>query len=200
MHSGRTSKWKMLAIVSASLAIVPAFAAAQPPYVISGLHSELRLDEAVAQAQKLGGDCREIVDRSNEEGESVQCEYRLCDETAATGACNAEDTGTTGLAFAGQAIASILLQAQADTTRLTRIVIVYSGDTDALAAGLIDAFGPTETDGAPTDSKSWSHARRWSWRAGPYRMGLLNSPQWITLATDQAPAVPAGDGAGDNPP
>jgi hypothetical protein len=204
MHSGRTLNRTVLAIVPAALAILSAAAAAQSPYVINGLHSELILSEALAQAQTLGGDCQVIPGHPSEEGKVIQCEYAHCDETdpaaAQADSCDPADPNASGPSFARQPIATIVLQAPADTARLTRIVMIYSGATDTLAAGLIEAFGPTEADGAPSDAASWSHARRWSWRAGPYRMGLMNSPQWITLATDRVPAEPAGDGAVDTPP
>jgi hypothetical protein len=199
MHSDSTSIGTILAIVSALLTMAPACALAQSPYVIQGLHSELTLDEAVAQAEKLGGDCQVIAAHPNEEGRNIQCEYRHCDEATTAGDCNAEDLPAIALSFADQPIVSILLQAPADSARLTRIVMVYNGATEAVATGLIKAFGPTETDGAPSDAQSWSHARRWSWRSDQYRMGLMNSPQWITLATDRAPAAPAPDGANVTP-
>lgn len=198
MRSGRTLIGTSLATVPVFLAIVSGFAAAQPPFVINGLHSELSLEEAVAQAEKLGGKCQVTASRPNEEGRNVQCEYRHCGGTAPAAApadkCDAKDPTTTGLTFAQLPIVSIILQAPADRARPTRIFMVYSGSTDAIAAGLIEAFGPTEADGAPSDTQSWSHARRWSWRAGQYRMGLLNAPPWITLSTDRSPASPAGDG------
>jgi len=194
MHSDETLIGTVLAVVSVLLLTVSAFASAQPPYIIHGLHSELTLAEALAQAEKLGGDCQEIATRQNEEGRNIQCGYRHCDEAATAGDCNAEDIALPALTFAQQPIVSIVLQAPADAARLTRIVLIYSGVTETVATGLIDAFGPTEGEGTPSDTQSWSHARRWSWREGAYLMGLLNSPQWITLATDRLPAVPAGKG------
>lgn len=199
MHSDRTLIRTILAIVSALLSMVSACASAQSPYVIHGLHSELTLDEALAQAEKLGGDCQVIATHPNEEGRNIQCVYRHCDEASTAGDCNAQDLTAVALSFADQPIVSILLQAPADAARLTRIVMVYGGATEAVATGLIKTFGPTEADGAPSDTQSWSHARRWSWRSDQYRMGLMNSPQWITLATDQAPATSAPDGAKATP-
>jgi hypothetical protein len=199
MHSDSTTIGTILAIVSALLTMVPACASAQSPYVIHGLHSELTLDEALAQAEKLGGDCQVIAAHPSEEGRNIQCEYRHCDEATTAGDCNTEELPAIALSFADQPIVSILLQAPADSARLTRIVMVYNGSTDEVATGLIKAFGPTETDGAPSDTQSWSHARRWSWRSDQYRMGLMNSPQWITLATDSAPAAPAPDGTNVTP-
>lgn len=199
MHSDSTPIGTILVIVSALLTMVPACASAQSPYIIHGLHSELTLDEALAQAEKLGGDCQVIATHPSEEGRNIQCEYRHCGDATTAGDCNADDLPKIALSFADQPIVSILLQAPADSARLTRIVIVYNGATEAVATGLINAFGPTETDGAPSDTQSWSHARRWSWRSDPYRMGLMNSPQWITLATDKAPAAPVPDGANATP-
>lgn len=201
MYSGRTLRRTVLAIVPTLLAISPAVAAAQSPYVINGLHSEMRLDEALAQAQKLGGACQELASRPNEEGVNIQCEYRHCDATAPAAApapapanrCDAADPTANGPTVARQPVVSIVLQAPSETAPLTRILMVYSGSTDTVEAGLVETFGPTETDGSPGDPQSWSHARRWSWRTGPYRMGLMNSPQWITLATDRPVPPPAAD-------
>ncbi|MBK6509078.1 MAG: hypothetical protein IPG06_06130 [Haliea sp.] len=195
MHTGRTLIRTLLAVVAALLATASACASAQSPFVIHGLHSELTLDEALAQAEKLGGDCQVIANHPSDEGRNIQCVFTHCDDATTEGDCNTEDPTAIALSFADQPILSILLQAPADAAPLKRIIIVYSGATEAVATGLIEAFGPTEADGAPSDKQSWSHARRWSWRSDQYRMGLMNSPQWITLATDRAPATSVPDGA-----
>ena len=83
--------------------------------------------------------------------------------------------------------------APADSAPLTRIVMVYKGDPEAVAADLIEAFGPTKPGGAPTDKKTWSNARRWSWTQGYYLMGLLDSPQLIVHATDPSLVSAAED-------
>jgi hypothetical protein len=193
MQSGSTLIGAILSMGSAMLALVPACVSAQSPFVIHGLHSDMTVEEASAQAAKLGADCQVIPNRPNDEGRNIQCDMRHCDEAAAAGDCSADDLSENSLSVAGHPIVSILLQAQEGSGRVTRIVLVYSGATESVAAGLIAAFGPTEADGTPSDALSWTSSRRWSWRSDQYRMGLINVPQWITLATDaaSAPTPPA---------
>lgn len=176
--------------IAATLGTVAVCAAAQSPYTINGLHSEMTLREAVAQTERLGGHCEVSEHRPAEQVKSIQCEFRHCELMQSGDACDAADLAQTAPGFAGHSFASIGLLGSGDNAQVTRIVMTYAGDTDTLAAALVEAFGPTELNGTPTDKASWTHARRWSWRSGLYRMGLLNSPQWIVLATDQAPAVP----------
>ncbi|MCB1688911.1 MAG: hypothetical protein KDI33_10510 [Halioglobus sp.] len=178
------------------LLIASTGAPAQSPYTISGLHLDLVLGAAVSQAEKLGGRCEVNASRANESGKSVQCEYSHCVKSAMTDGCEEEESSGTGPTVASYPIASILLEAPDDATTLTRIVMAYKGDTDAVAAGLIEAFGPADAGGAPTGKKSWSHARRWNWTQGHYRAGLLDSPQLIILAID--PALNS-TGAGSQP-
>lgn len=175
-------------LVAAMLFLASAGVLAQSPYVINGLHTGLTLREAVAQAEKLGGVCQFSAARSNETDKSVQCEYKHC---LVSSGC--EDAISTGPTFASCPIFSIGLSGPGDAAPLTQIVMVYKGETAAVAAGLIDAFGPTEANGAPTDEKTWTTARRWSWAQGRYRMGLMDSPQLIILTTDQVPASSDAD-------
>lgn len=171
---------------------MPTAALAQPPYAISGLHTDLILTQAVAQAKKLGGDCQDITSHLNQEPQSVQCDYSACVASNSTGLCEAEGFSRRPM-IASQAISRIVLEAPGESARLTRIVMAYEGDTEAVAAGLVDEFGPTDAGGGPTGKTTWSNARRWNWTQGRYRMGLLDSPQLIILATDQLQVSPAGD-------
>jgi hypothetical protein len=159
--------------------LVSAVTLAQPPYVISGLHTDLTLDEAQARAEQLGGVCRAVASRPNAATKNVQCDYPQT------------TPDITALTFASHPILSVSLVAPADSSTLTQIVLVYKGDTEAVAADLIESFGETESEGAPTDKTSWTHARRWSWRQGDYRMGLMDSPQLIILSSDRMAAPPA---------
>jgi hypothetical protein len=179
--------------VGVVLAVVPACALAQSPYVISGLHTDLIFTEAVALAEKLGGDCQVSNSRTGVSDKSVQCEYVACGERNQAGACEKEQPATAELLIAAQPILRISLEAPEDSAPLTRIVMVYEGDTAVVAQNLIEEFGPSDVDGTPTDNKSWSNARRWSWTRGRYRMGLLDSPQLIILAVQPPPALPAGE-------
>ncbi len=168
-------------------------APAQPPYAISGLHTGMTLAAAVAQAEKLGGSCTVEAPRSGEDEKSVQCAFSTCNEPAQGGVCGETGASATGPMLSAYPISGIGFLAPADSAPLTRIVMVYQGDTDAVAASLIEIFGPTQTGGAPTGKQSWSHARRWNWSQGQHRMGLLDSPKLIILATDPALESTGGD-------
>jgi hypothetical protein len=179
--------------------IVSALVLAQSPYVINGLHTGLTLTDAVAQAEKLGGACRIDEPRKKGQGKHAHCEYSRCGQT--TGAAGCEEDGETGIGptLSSHPILSIGMLAAADSPALTQITMVYQGDAEAVAADLIAQFGATEVDGAPSDKKSWSNARRWSWKQGSYSMGLLDSPHLIILKEGQAPAS-TRDGRADIAP
>ena len=164
--------------------IFPAIALAQSPFQISGLHTDLVYTEAVAQAQRLGGNCQRSAEWTTD-GESVQCEYSPCLARNTGGKCIKFDLSKPGLTIAAQPILWIVLEAPAKPSRLTRISILYEGDNDVVAASLQQAFGSPDA-GAPTPEKSWSHARRLEWTKGNYRRGFLDSPQMIILASEQA--------------
>jgi hypothetical protein len=173
---------------------VSAAALAQSPYTISGLHTDMTLANAVAQAEKLGGSCEGNATRpGKEENLTVQCSYSHCSTSDSTAGCEEGGATDTGLMLFSFPISGITLIAPNDASPLTRIVIAFDGDTDAVAEGLLKTFGPTVAEGAPTGKKTWSKARRWGWVQGQYRLGLLNSPQLIILATDPEAASPAAE-------
>jgi hypothetical protein len=170
-------------VVLLVLALLPEVVLSQPPFTFNGLHVDLVLADAVAQTEKLGGQCESAhLSGSQDEGASIQCKYEACAESDSASECD-----TTSLAaVAGLPIVGIGLEAPDQVSPLTRIVIFYDGDPEVVAATLRTEFGPTDVDGAPTEKSSWSHARRWSWTQGQYRAGLLNAPKMIILAVDRA--------------
>lgn len=175
------------------LLLTSALASAQPPYVIHGLHTALTLAQARAQAEKLGGVCREAPARPNAADRNVQCAFRQCDEAVRSQNCAEGELPGTGLVFASHPILSIGFTAAGDAAAVNQIVMVYEGDAESVAGDLIATFGETEAEGSPTDNASWTHARRWSWRQGVHRMGLMDAPQLIILSRDVLP--PATDSA-----
>tara|TARA_R110002072_G_scaffold21256_2_gene75817 strand:- start:2872 stop:3441 length:570 start_codon:yes stop_codon:yes gene_type:complete len=175
-------------VVGIALLLTSASVSARSPYVINGLHTDLALGEARTQAEKLGGTCRNVPSRPNDVSKNVQCEFSHCDPAHSAG-CEQTQPARAGLMFASHPILSIGLTAPGEAAALTQIVMVYEGDTERVARDLIATFGGTETEGAPTDEASWTNARRWSWRQGHYRMGLMDSPQLIILSSDLAPTA-----------
>ena len=172
------------------LTVTPTVAFSQPPFIFNGLHVDLTLTEAVARAEQLGGHCEASrSNRSQGEGASIQCTYDSCAEREGAEGCDTAGLSA-GPKVAAQTIVSIGLEAQDEASPVDRIMILHEGDTEALAASLLAEFGPTDMEGAPTGNSSWSHARRWSWTHGPYRMGLLNSPKLILLAVDRVKQSP----------
>tara|TARA_R110002073_G_scaffold58029_1_gene147477 strand:+ start:372 stop:956 length:585 start_codon:yes stop_codon:yes gene_type:complete len=164
---------------------VPVAVPAQTPYTISGLNTDMTLANGVAQAKKLGGLCEGDETRAGRGDDiSIQCRYSHCSQSDSASGCEEGGAAGTGLMVFSFPISSITLIAPSEASPLTRIVMAFEGDTDAVAEGLLETFGPTVAEGAPTDKKTWSKARRWGWVQGQYRLGLLNSPQLIILATD----------------
>ena len=164
--------------------VLPAIALAQSPFQISGLHTDLVFTEAVALAEKLGGDCGRKAEWPTE-GESVQCEYLPCLERNTAGKCTEFDRAKPGLTIAAQPILWIVLQGPEKSSPLTRISILYEGSNDVVAASLQGDFGPPDAR-ASAPEKSWSRARRLNWTKGNYRAGFLDSPQMIVLAAESA--------------
>ena len=184
-----------LLLLSVSAAVL-----AQSPYTINGLHTDMTLANAVAQAEKLGGRCEVNGTRAGkEEGVTVQCSYSQCSNSDSTSGCEDRGAADTGLMLFSFPVSGITLSAPNDTAPLTRIVMAFEGDTDAVAEGLLETFGPTVAEGAPTGKKTWSKARRWGWVQGQYRLGLLNSPQLIILATDPGAAPPGTEARSEAP-
>lgn len=178
-------------VLSLALSIMSAIAHSQSPFTLNGLHVDLALADAVAQAEKLGGHCAPgSFNRSQSEGDSIHCQFAACVERDIAGECDKVDMAEVPK-VAAQPILTIVLEAPEVGGPLNRIMIIHEGDTDAVAASLLAEFGPTDADGSPTGKPSWSHARRWSWTQGLYRLGLLNAPKMIVLAVDrvQEPAV-----------
>lgn len=174
--------WVLSLVMSASVS-------AESPYVINGLHTDLTLAEARTQAEKLGGACRSAPSRPNDASKNVQCQFSHCIAAARDLGCEQEEPARAGLMFASHPILSIGFTASGDSAALTQIVMVYEGDTERVARDLIETFGDTETEGAPTDKTSWTNARRWSWRQGQYRMGLMDAPQLLILSSDVVPTA-----------
>lgn len=181
--------------MSLVLAALPAVALSQPPFALNGLHVDLKFNDAVARAEALGGRCAAVrPNRLQQTGVTVQCAYEACTEDLSAGECDPADLAAAPR-VAAQAIVSVGLEAPDEGSALTRIVILYEGDTEVIATSFLSEFGPTDVDGAPPDNNSWSHARRWNWTRGQYRVGLLNAPQMIVLAVDRSLAAPVEETA-----
>ncbi len=173
-------------MTGAALTVVATITLAQSPYEINGLHTELVFTAAVAQAQKLGGNCQITPPATPDGGSSAQCEFAPCGARSKDGACEPQDAKTAGLTIAAQPIVHISLEAPDDAAQLTRIVFLFEGRHDAVAGGLTQTFGAPNGEITPTDQKSWSHSRRLSWTQGRYRVGLVDSPKLILLTTDRS--------------
>ncbi|MEZ5501647.1 MAG: hypothetical protein R3E50_02925 [Halioglobus sp.] len=172
-----------------ALAVLPAFAIAASPYVISGLSTDLVFTEAVAQAEKLGGDCQLAASRNDDGGTSAQCEYRHCPQGGPSAGCDQPHPDKPALTIAAQPILKIGLEAPGEEAHLSRIVFLFEGDAAAVALDLRQKFGAPDRDGAAESAQSWSNSRRLSWKQGDYRLGLVDSPQLIIMAVDRAEAA-----------
>jgi len=181
-------------MVAAALAVLPATALAQPPFEISGLHTDLVFTEAMSKAETLGGDCRISNSRTKEGAKMAYCEFLPCIARNTAGGCAKYSMESPPLTIASQPVLRIALEAPGDASPLTRIIITYEGNTGAVAQSLTSTFGRADNDSGSRPEPSWSGSRRLSWTQGIYRMGLIDDPKLLILAADRTPHPP-GPGA-----
>lgn len=171
--------------LTAAVAVtVAAIAQAESPYQILDLHTDLIFTEAVALAEKLGGNCQTTASPSQGGGTVAECGYATCSAQNPTSVCRQPEAKVAALTIAGQPIKRIVLEAPGDSARLTRVLLEYAGSKDVIAEYLARAFGPPHDNGLPASQKSWSHSHRLNWTQGHYRMGLMDFPNLIILAVE----------------
>jgi hypothetical protein len=171
-------------LTAAVLVAVSAIAQAESPYQILGLHTDLIFTEAVALAEKLGGNCQTTTSETQDGGLLAECGYATCGALNPASECEQLEKKAPALTFGGQPITRIVVEAPGDSARLTRVFLEYAGSNDVIAEYLTQAFGPPHDNGPPANQKSWSHSRRLNWTQGHYRMGLMDSPKLIVLAAE----------------
>jgi hypothetical protein len=159
-------------------------AIAAPAFDISGLHIEMFFNDAVAQAEKLGGICT-LSSSRREDAVYAQCEYLSCEGDPAN-ACDKQNLEPSGLSIAAQPIIRVGLEAPTAASSLTRISIVFEGSSDVIGEHLSSEYGPPHLDGSALTEKSWTNARRLFWKQGNYNMGLLTTVNMIMLTADRA--------------
>jgi hypothetical protein len=174
------------AMSGAALVFVSGVGVAAPAFEISGLHIEMPFNDAVAQAEKLGGVCQLSASRRGVSAVYAQCEYPSCDEGAPANACDKQDFESSGRSIAAQPITRVGLEAPTAASPLTRIAIVFEGSSEVIEEHLSREYGPPHLDGSAIVEKSWTHARRLFWKQGNYNMGLLTTVNMIMLTADRA--------------
>jgi hypothetical protein len=169
----------------AALVFVSGVAVAAPAYEIFGLHIELPFNDAVAQAEKLGGICQLSTSR-REDAVYAKCEYSSCEEDDPATACDKQNLESSEPAIAAQPITRVGLEAPTASSPLTRIAIAFEGSSEVIEEHLSSEYGPPHRDGSVIAEKSWTHARRLFWKQGNYNMGLLTTVNMILLTADRA--------------
>jgi len=168
-----------LRIIAVALAALPGTVLAAPPFDIQGLHIELDFERAVARAESLGGTCTRVSVRR---GEAVfaECEYPAC---AGLECDNGAPTGSR-FTVGSQPVTRVGLEAPDAESGLTRISVLYAGDSDVVEEALVRQYGPPADDTSKNAEKSWSNARRVVWQEGRDKLGLLKTIKAITLGRD----------------
>jgi len=180
--------------VGAALVSLPLFASAQPPFAFGGLHPDLVFRDAIARAEQLGGTCQVSVSQSMDGGVRANCELIPCSIGTEVGVCQPRpgQKPPVALSIGAQPVFRIGLEAQDEASRLQRIVFLFDGDRELVAASLVKQFGPAENDDATSNQQSWNHSQRRSWKRGDYNMGLLSSPDLVILTVNPGHPEPAG--------
>jgi len=161
-------------------------------YSISGLHTELVFNEAVAKAESLGGACTVREAKSRSGGKLARCYYKQCESDDATDPCETTSDQAKPFEIASQPVLGVALEAPNEHALLTRVVVQFDGDIAAVAQRLKQTYGEPTSDGTATDDLSWTHSRRISWGEGSHRMGLLNSPHLIILSANRTYKAESG--------
>jgi hypothetical protein len=171
------------ALAGAALVFSSGVAIAAPAFDIIGLHIEMSFNDAVAQAEKLGGICTLSTSR-REDAVYAQCEYLSCEGDPAN-ACDKQKLES-GLSFAAQPIVRLGLEAPTAAAPLTRVSIIFEGSSEVIEEHLSSEYGPPHRGGSVVTEKSWTNARRLHWKQGDNNMGLMITAKMIMLTKDPA--------------
>jgi hypothetical protein len=159
-----------------ALLFMPAALVAAPAYDVSGLHVGLTFGEAIIRAQALGGVCTPIKPVQGDAA-VAQCDYPQCVEDG----CEGESTGHSRFTVAAQPVLRVGLEAPDANSPMTRISIMYDGDSDVVEEFLKGQYGRPYNDTSENAERSWTHARRVSWKQGRDNLGLLKTAHAISL-------------------
>ncbi|MEZ5571254.1 MAG: hypothetical protein R3E64_04445 [Halioglobus sp.] len=166
---------------AALLSLFPLLAQAQAPFEFGGLNADLVFRDAVEKSEKLGGVCRVSASKSVAGGVRAHCELAPCTVGTEVGRCQNQPASNAVLLVGTQPVVRIGLEAQDESSPLQRVVFLFDGELDTVAASLTEQFGPPDNDSATNSETSWNHSQRLSWRRGNYTMGLLSSPNLVIL-------------------
>lgn len=165
---------------------------AAPEYDIRGLHVELKFHEAVNRAEALGGACVPVENR-HVEGMVVYCDYLQCTEES----CEENADSGSHFTLGSQPVVRVGLEAADAESSMTRISIVYEGDSELVERDLKSQYGKPYNDTSESVERSWSHARRLSWKDGRDKLGLSKTLKVVTLTRNPEktplPTEPAND-------
>ena len=154
-------------------------------------HIEMPFNDAVAQAEKLGGVCQLSTSRRNDGAIYAHCEYESCDNENPTNECGKQNLESSGVSIASQPIIRVGFEALDASSKLTQIAISFEGSSEVVQERLAEQFGEPSRDGSAASEKSWSNARRLHWTQGNHHLGLHTTLKIIMLTTN--PRVPESD-------
>lgn len=169
-----------------ALTTVPGHAlAGDEPFALQGLHTNLTLRDALAQAAALGGTCVPIRPRRKVGGLNTRCTFPACNLDNEAAACTAEQLQAATFKIGGQPVHTLEMEAPAEDARLRNISLFYEGDVDAALNRFLELYGEPKFDTAAQVEKSWTRSRRLMWQRGIQRISFMTRPQMILLAADR---------------
>lgn len=182
-----------LFLTGAVLLLLPLTSAAQAPFQVIGLSTDLVFADAVAAIEKLGAVCRVADTRtpSGIAGVRGDCAFSAAGESAQETAAKATGPAASATTIGEQPVTHINLGAPLKTAQLTRIMIVVGGSLDAVVKALEQQYGPPDHDTFASKDPSWSHSKRKAWIKEYYTLGLINAPQVVILTANRPNAGPA---------
>jgi hypothetical protein len=173
-----------LFLTGAVLLLLPLTSAAQAPFQVIGLSTDLVFADAVAAIEKLGAVCRVADTRtpSGIAGVRGDCAFSAAGESAQETAAKATGPAASATTIGEQPVTHI---------NLTRIMIVVGGSLDAVIKALEQQYGPPDHDTFASKDPSWSHSKRKAWIKEYYTLGLINAPQVVILTANRPNSGPA---------
>jgi len=172
-------------VLPACLLFAVTAACAGTPYRLMGLDADLTLGDAVAKAEAMGATCKLLPPDAVQAYTRGHCEFLPCLDRTAHGQCNAWDLEQPGPRLAGQQLLWLRFDAPGEDALLVKLTFIFEGDAEVVAEYLIARFGPTDFDTYDPDKQRWSHARRRTWVAEPYRAGIAQDHRTVTLSANR---------------
>ncbi len=159
--------------------------AADEPFELQGLHTNLTLREALAHVEALGATCVAVRARKSVGGLKSQCSFPACDLEEDSETCASGKLKAATFEIAGQPILTLDFEAPTENSPLRSIALFYAGDVPTVMQRVLALYGEPKFDTASQLEISWTPSRRLMWQRGIQRATFITHPQMILLAADR---------------